>query len=123
MEELIFGKGWWDSVDAPVIHVPGVIPRHHPKEVDAWNTRWITSKDQWLDHAAILFQARCRKETDKALQLSTIERDAAHAGYFFRKAIGWLLRELAATGPEAVRGLASTHGLLLPSVHEAWRKW
>jgi 3-methyladenine DNA glycosylase AlkD len=122
VEELVTTRSWWDSVDALAIHVAGVIFRRHPREVAAWNKRWITSKDLWLNRMAILFQNRWKKDTDKALLFANIERHAGHKDFFIRKAIGWALRELAATDPEAVKAFVRTHHLSPLSTREALRK-
>ena len=93
--------------------------KRHPKEVAKWNQRWVTSKDLWLNRTAILFQNRWKADTDRELLFANIERHAAHTDFFIRKAIGWSLRELAATDPEAVRRFVRTHALAPLSVREA----
>ena len=122
LEELITTKSWWDTVDALAIHVVGGILKRHPKEVAKWNRRWITSKDLWLNRTAILFQNRWKKDTDKALLFANIERHAGHKDFFIRKAIGWALRELAATDPKAVKDYVGSRKLAPLSVREALRK-
>lgn len=122
VEELITTKSWWDSVDALAIHVAGVILRRHPKEVPAWNRRWLTAKDLWLNRTAILFQNRWGKDIDQALLFANILRHAAHKDFFIRKAIGWALREHGATDPAAVKAFVRAHALSPLSVREALRK-
>ena len=122
VEELITTKSWWDTVDALAIHVAGVILKRHPKEIAKWNERWITSDDMWLNRTAILFQNRWKKDTDQALLFANIDRHAAHNDFFMRKAIGWALRELGATDPEAVKRFVKTRKLSGLSEREALRK-
>jgi len=122
VEELITTKSWWDTVDALAVHVVGVILRRHPKEIAPWNKRWITSKNLWLNRTAILFQNRWKEETDQALLFANIDRHAAHTDFFMRKAIGWALRELGATDPEAVRRFVRSRKLAPLSEREALRK-
>lgn len=122
VEELVTTKSWWDSVDALAIHVAGVILKRHPKEVAAWNKRWVTSKDLWLNRTAILFQNRWKKDMDTVLLFANIERHAGHGDFFIRKAIGWALRELAATDPQAVKAFVRTRHLSPLSTREALRK-
>jgi 3-methyladenine DNA glycosylase AlkD len=100
----------------------GVILKKHPKEIAAWNRRWITSKDLWLNRTAILFQARWKEDTDRALLFANIDRHAAHPDFFIRKAIGWALRELSATDPHAVKAFVHSHQLSPLSGREALRK-
>lgn len=122
VEELITTKSWWDSVDALAIHVVGVILKRYPKEVARWNKRWVGSPDMWLNRTAILFQARWKEDTDKALLFTNIIRHAAHPDFFIRKAIGWALRSLAETDPAAVRDFVRSHKLAPLSAREALRK-
>lgn len=122
IEELITTKSWWDTVDALAVHVVGVILKRHPKEIARWNKRWINSKDLWLNRTAILFQARWKDDTDRALLFANIDRHAAHKDFFIRKAIGWALRELAATDPSAVKTFVNSRKLSPLSEREALRK-
>lgn len=122
VEELITTKSWWDSVDALAIHVAGVILKRHPKEVPAWNRRWVTAKHMWLNRTAIIFQNRWKGDTDRALLFANIERHAGHKDFFIRKAIGWALRELGASDPASVKAFVAAHHLSPLSVREALRK-
>lgn len=122
VEELITTKSWWDTVDALAIHVAGAILKRHPKEIAAWNRRWVTSRHMWLNRAAILFQNRWKGDTDRALLFANIDRHAAHPGFFMRKAIGWALRELGATDPGAVKRFVTSRRLAPLSEREALRK-
>lgn len=122
VEELILTKSWWDTVDALAIHVAGVILKRHPKEIAAWNKRWINSDDLWLNRTAILFQNRWKEDTDQGLLFANIDRHAARKEFFIRKAIGWALRELSGTDPDAVRRFVATRDLSPLSEREALRK-
>ncbi|MBL7982471.1 MAG: DNA alkylation repair protein [Flavobacteriales bacterium] len=121
-EELITTKSWWDSVDAIAIHVVGVVLKRHPKEIAKWNKRWVASKDLWLNRTAILFQNRWKEDTDRALLFANMDRHAGHTDFFIRKAIGWALRELAATDPKAVKDYVGSRKLSPLSTREALRK-
>jgi 3-methyladenine DNA glycosylase AlkD len=122
VEDLITSKSWWDSVDALAVHVVGVILKKHPKEIATWNKRWITSEDLWLNRTAIIFQLQWRKDTDQGLLFANIERHAPHKDFFIRKAIGWSLRALAETDPDAVKAFVASHTLSSLSTREALRK-
>lgn len=121
VEELITTKSWWDSVDGLAIHVAGVILKKHPKEIAKWNKRWIGSSDMWLNRTAILFQARWKEDTDQALLFANIDRHVGHKDFFIRKAIGWSLRELGATDPEAVSAFVRSRKLSPLSEREAMK--
>lgn len=122
IEELIITKSWWDTVDALAVHVVGVILKRHPKEITKWNKRWITHKDLWLNRTAILFQNKWKEDTDRVLLFANIDRHAAHKDFFIRKAIGWALRELAATDAKAVKAFVESRKLSPLSAREALRK-
>ncbi len=122
LEELITTKSWWDSVDALAIHVVGVVLKRHPKEIAKWNKRWVKSQDLWLNRTAILFQNRWKEDTDRTLLFANMDRHAAHTDFFIRKAIGWALRELAATDPKAVKDYVGSRKLSPLSTREALRK-
>ncbi|MBK8611932.1 MAG: DNA alkylation repair protein [Flavobacteriales bacterium] len=121
VEELITTKSWWDSVDGLAIHVAGVILKKHPKEIAKWSKRWIGSSDMWLNRTAILFQARWKEDTDQALLFANIDRHVGHKDFFIRKAIGWSLRELGATDPEAVSAFVRSRKLSPLSEREAMK--
>ncbi|MCC6399957.1 MAG: DNA alkylation repair protein [Flavobacteriales bacterium] len=122
VEELITTTSWWDTVDALAVHVVGVILKRYPKAVATWNRRWIGDKDLWLNRTAILFQNRWKGDTDRALLFANITRHATHPDFFIRKAIGWSLRELAATDPAAVKAFVARQPLSPLSRREALRK-
>jgi 3-methyladenine DNA glycosylase AlkD len=122
LEEIITTKSWWDSVDALAVHVVGVILKKHPKEIAKWNKRWITSDDMWLNRTALIFQLTWKGDTDRSLLFANIERHAAHTDFFIRKAVGWSLRALAETDPEAVKAFVRSRRLSPLSEREALRK-
>jgi 3-methyladenine DNA glycosylase AlkD len=122
IEELITTKSWWDTVDILATNVVGVILKRHPKEIRAWNTRWVESPDMWLNRTAILFQLKWKKDTDQELLFANIRRHAGHKDFFIRKAIGWALREHSGSEPDAVQAFVRAIPLSPLSVREALRK-
>lgn len=122
IEDAITTKSWWDTVDALATHVVGNILKRHPEAIPAWNERWITNADLWLNRTAILFQNRWKADTDLGLLFANIDRHATRPEFFLRKAIGWALREASATNPEAVRHYVGSRTLSPLSVREALRK-
>ncbi|MBK9147555.1 MAG: DNA alkylation repair protein [Flavobacteriales bacterium] len=63
-----------------------------------------------------------RKDTDHALLFANIDRHSAHKEFAICKAIGWALRELGATDPQAVRRCVKSRKLSPLSEREALRK-
>ena len=122
VEELITTKSWWDTVDAYATRVVGVILKKYPSAIPKWNKRWITSKDLWLNRTAILFQLKWKKDTDQALLFANIDRHVGHKDFFIRKSIGWALRSLGETDPDAVLAFVRSRKLAPLSEREAIRK-
>jgi 3-methyladenine DNA glycosylase AlkD len=86
--------------------------------------RWSTDADFWIRRAAITAQLGAKSATDRALLAAVIEPNLADSEFFIRKAIGWALRDYAATDPDWVRAFAARHGEALSplSRREALRK-
>jgi 3-methyladenine DNA glycosylase AlkD len=86
--------------------------------------RWSTDADFWIRRAAITAQLGAKSATDPALLAAVIEPNLADPEFFIRKAIGWALRDYAATDPDWVRDFAARHGEALSplSRREALRK-
>jgi 3-methyladenine DNA glycosylase AlkD len=117
---LITTKSWWDTVDPLATRFVGGLVRRHPllvAEMDAWSA----DADMWLVRTAILHQLHYGADTDTERLFGYCSRQAGHADFFVRKAIGWALRHYARTDPDAVRGyVEKNRGRLSPlSVREA----
>ncbi|MCY1188000.1 DNA alkylation repair enzyme [compost metagenome] len=78
----------------------------------------------WIRRAAITAQLGAKSATDPALLAAVVEPNLTDPEFFIRKAIGWALRDFAATDPEWVRDFAARHGGALSplSRREALRK-
>ena len=64
----------------------------------------------WIRRAAITAQLGAKSATDPALLAAVVEPNLADPEFFIRKAIGWALRDFAATDPEWVRDFVARHG-------------
>lgn len=122
VEEIIRSKSWWDSVDAIAVHVAGAILKRYPNEIAAWNKRWVTSPDMWLNRTAIIYQLNWKADTDQAMLFANVDRHSARSEFFLRKAIGWSLRSLGETDPKAVLAFVRSRTLSPLSEREAIRK-
>lgn len=121
-EHLITSKSWWDTVDALAAHGVGPLARRHPDGVLPVLDRWIESDDIWLARTSILHQLTYKEATDEERLFRYCERRAGEGEFFIRKAIGWALRQHAATKPEAVATfVAATPQLSGLSRREAMR--
>ncbi len=122
-EEIIRSGAWWDLVDG-VSHRLCELLQSHREDMSGVLRRWSTDADFWIRRAAITAQLGAKSATDPALLAAVIEPNLADREFFIRKAIGWALRDYAATDPDWVRAFAARHGEALSplSRREALRK-
>jgi 3-methyladenine DNA glycosylase AlkD len=122
-EEIIRSGAWWDLVDG-VSHRLCELLQSHREDMSIVLRRWSTDADFWIRRAAITAQLGAKSATDPALLAAVIEPNLADREFFIRKAIGWALRDYAATDPDWVRAFAARHGEALSplSRREALRK-
>jgi 3-methyladenine DNA glycosylase AlkD len=99
---LITTKSWWDTVDPLATRFVGGLVRRHRQLVDEMDA-WSADDNMWLVRTAILYQLHYGAGTDTERLFGYCTRQAGHADFFVRKAIGWALRHYARTDPEAVR--------------------
>jgi 3-methyladenine DNA glycosylase AlkD len=122
-EELIRTGAWWDLVDG-VSHRLCALLQAHRTELAAVLRGWSTDPDFWIRRAAITAQLGAKSATDPALLADVIEANLSDPEFFIRKAIGWALRDYAATEPAWVRAFVRRHGPELSALsrREALRK-
>jgi 3-methyladenine DNA glycosylase AlkD len=104
IEAMLRDSGTWAYVDALAVHVVGPMVAADPA-LSADLDRWATDGDFWIRRSALLALLlplrrgagdfdRFARYADPMLE----ERE-----FFIRKAIGWVLREVARTRPALVR--------------------
>ena len=122
-EEIIRTGAWWDLVDGVSHRLCGLLQTHRGDMTPAL-IRWSTDADFWIRRAAITAQLGAKSATDPALLAAVIEPNLADPEFFIRKAIGWALRDYAATDPDWVRDFAARHGEAMSPLprREALRK-
>ncbi|MDR7081153.1 3-methyladenine DNA glycosylase AlkD [Arthrobacter ginsengisoli] len=122
-EEIIRSGAWWDLVDGVSHRLCGLLQTHR-EDMSPVLRRWSTDADFWIRRAAITSQLGAKSATDPGLLAAVIEPNLADPEFFIRKAIGWALRDYAATDPDWVRDFAARHGEALSPLarREALRK-
>ena len=92
---------WWDTCD-PLARatVGGVVRRH--SDLRSTMDRWLAGDDLWLIRSAILHMGGWKHAIDRDWVFSACLARADHPDFFIRKAIGWILRDLAWVDPGAV---------------------
>lgn len=103
VEKCITKKSWWDTVDMLATNCAGPLLKGDAELREKINTKWIGSKNMWLNRAALLFQIKYKKDTDQKMLFSNIDAMIEHDDFFIRKAIGWALREHGKAFPEEVK--------------------
>ncbi len=122
-EEIIRSGAWWDLVDG-VSHRLCALLQAHRQELAPELRRWSADPDFWIRRASITAQLGAKSATDPALLEDVIDANLADPEFFIRKAIGWALRDYAATDPGWVRAFVERcgPGLSPLSRREALRK-
>jgi 3-methyladenine DNA glycosylase AlkD len=106
---FITTKSWWDTVDALAISVVGPVVLTDRSAGDRVMDDWIQSDDMWLARTVILHQNKWKTATDERRLFTLCLARAAETDFFYRKAIGWALREYSKTAPDAVRAFIAEH--------------
>ena len=92
---------WWDTVDELAKNVAGRIVKNDPAQVTVMD-EWVRSDDMWVARVAILHQLGYKATTDVARLFGYCDLRADESDFFYRKAIGWALRQYAYEDPDAV---------------------
>ena len=92
---------WWDTCDPLARGCAGQVVRRHP-ELRRTMDHWLAGDDMWLIRAALIHMGGWKHDIDRDWVFAACLARADHADFFVRKAIGWILRDLAWVDPEAV---------------------
>ena len=110
--------GDWSSCDWFCVKVLGrMLERSAERERIADELiEWTRSEELWVRRAGIVAFVNLAPKGDAALPgltervLTGARRNAADSRRFAQTSVGWVLRELSATEPEAVRRFLAEHG-------------
>ena len=92
---------WWDTCDPLARGVVGRVVRAHV-ELRATMDEWLRGDDLWLIRSAIIHMGGWKDAIDRDWVFAACLARADHPDFFVRKAIGWILRDLARVDPQAV---------------------
>ena len=106
---------WWDTCDPLARSCIGRVARHHPA-LRATMDRWLSGGDLWLARAAIIHMGGWKHDIDRDWVFAACLSRADESDFFLRKAIGWILRDLAGVDPEAVAAFVQGPGTVLSSL-------
>ncbi len=108
LHDLITTHSWWDTVDEIAAHLVGGVVRAHP-ELASLMDEWVESENLWVARSAILHQLTYKDDTDPERLFAYCLARAGEPDFFYRKAIGWALRQYARTDPDAVAAFCTQH--------------
>lgn len=100
---------WWDSID-PLAGVVGDVvkaARADTPSAQATMDAALQHDSLWVRRIAMIHQLGWREHTDEDRLFGYARALAAESDFFFRKAIGWALRDYAWHAPDAVSGFLS----------------
>ena len=110
-EKLLTTKSWWDTVDGLGSFAVSPLTVRYPNK--KLIERWSRSDNMWLNRAAIQHQRGRKNDTDVQYVLELCARYADSKEFFITKAVGWVLRDIAAFNKPAVRRYLRDH----PQLH------
>jgi len=120
-EFMVINQSWWDTVDFIAAKLMGAYFKKFPEQKAIYVTKWLKSRNIWLQRCALLFQLKYKEETDIILLSNTINALLGNKEFFINKAIGWILREYSKTNPEWVTTFTKNTALNPLSKKEALR--
>ncbi|MCU0234926.1 MAG: DNA alkylation repair protein [Thermoanaerobaculales bacterium] len=111
VEELVRRSGTWALVDWLATKIAAPVVERDPARTRATLRRWSRDEDFWLRRASILalLPALRSGEGDFELFAELATPLLAEREFFIRKAIGWVLRDVARRRPERTRAFLAEH--------------
>lgn len=119
LEFLIRTHSWWDSVDAIASNYLGKWERLYPEKARETFENWRHSDSIWLQRSCLIYQLKHKDAVDVPYLESLIVQLLPVKEFFIQKAIGWSLRQLSKTDPEAVREILGNHPVQGLALREA----
>jgi 3-methyladenine DNA glycosylase AlkD len=101
-EFMVTHNSWWDTVDFIATKLMGAYFKSFPETSEKYVSKWIDSKNIWLQRCALLFQLKYKDELDTHLLSKTINALLGSKEFFINKAIGWVLRQHSRVNPNWV---------------------
>lgn len=92
---------WWDTCDPLARRCVGQVVRHH-RALRSTMDGWLCGDNLWLARSAIIHMGGWKRDIDRDWVFAACMSRAEDPDFFIRKAIGWVLRDLAWVDPDAV---------------------
>jgi len=103
LEGMLRGSVNWDQVDEISVHLVGAVLERDQRALE-YLRQWRRDESFWMRRASLLSQLLLfrRGKGDRALFYAFARDMMEEKEFFIRKAIGWVLREIARNDPEEV---------------------
>ena len=125
LEDLLRRSGSWAYVDTLAVHLVGPLVERDPRLLE-YLDRWVADPDFWLRRSALLALLLPLRHGKGDWRRFVRYADAllAEKEFFIRKAIGWVLREVAKQHPDRVRKfLAERQGRVSGATRREAERW
>lgn len=109
LSRWIVADPWWDTCDPLARGCTGKLVRRHP-DLRPTMDRWLRGDDLWLTRSALIHMGGWKGAIDQRWVFDSCLARADHPDIFIRKAIGWILRDLARVEPRAVVAFVEVKG-------------
>jgi 3-methyladenine DNA glycosylase AlkD len=111
VEDLVRRSRCWAHVDHLAVKVAGPLLLANPKPLGARRARWAKDDDFWVRRLALLAELDELRagRGDLARFCALAAPMLGEKEFFIRKAIGWVLREVAKKRPAPVRAFVAEH--------------
>lgn len=100
-EHMVKTASSWDTLDLIATKLVGELVLQH-RELEPYLVKWRTDDSFWVRRASLLAHLKHKQATNYELLEQTILMLVHEKEFFIRKAIGWVLREIAKFNPERV---------------------
>lgn len=103
LEHMLSTSAGWDHVDGISNHLVDAVLRKDRRTFE-YLKKWSISENFWMRRASLISQVLLFREGkgDRKLFFNLAEKMIKEKEFFIRKAIGWTLREMTKTEPDAV---------------------
>lgn len=109
LSSWIVADPWWDTCDPLARRCAGKLVLRYP-ELRPTMDRWLSGDDLWLTRSALIHMGGWKDAIDRKWVFDSCLARADHPDFFIRKAIGWILRDLARVEPRAVVAFVEVKG-------------
>lgn len=121
-ESMVTEKPWWDSIDLIASRLIGTYLLDRKELQVERMGAFAVDSDLWRRRVSIIFQLSYKDKVDLDLLFTHIRLCKSDKQFFIQKAIGWALRQISLTHPDAVQDFIEEEKIQGLAKREALRK-